>query len=243
MSKNKSLYITVAVILVCVLVFLAIYLLDGISLSFVTYAKWEQDGYSFVLKGSSGEINKIKIKKDGKRLGSFDFSGNGRSFDAEGSPSAIFLENNADTDLILVPCAFDTDGDEHYRLVTVPADGSITVNQEAAFSNPTLDAESGYLVTEEAGKEDIGEPIEDLGAPYREYAKRGAYKIEADGVTKIYEISITYHSETDIYCFSERVFDEASGELGDFDDSWLLPDEYAEKKESVASLFTVKIPD
>ena len=64
----------------------------------------------------------------------------------------------------------------------------------------------------------------------------------AQGITEIYEIKVTYYSETNIYCISESYYDADLGTLGASEDDWLLPDKYEAKRESISELFTLPIP-
>ena len=191
------------------------------------------------IHGPTGQI----IKKDGKRIGSFKLSATESLFYDTNSKNALFLNdttNNNDSSVILVPFSLDEDGDKHYRVLYIKADGKAELDTQNDVSNPIIDKDTNAIFSESIGLNSLGNSPDD---PYEKYALQRGYVFDNGKIIPAYEISITYHSETNIYCFSERSFDLTLGELGIADDDWLSPDEYATEREQLASLFfSVDIP-
>jgi hypothetical protein len=239
MQKQKLLYISFGVIFLVLALFIVFYFTDTIGFNTKTHAEWEQNGVTFSYRGSKDEIRKLYIEKNGKKIGKFDISANVSLFSAEGSQEAIFLIDNEEKALALVPFSSDEDGDRHYRALYINADGSSELDLDNDISNPMADVENGSVFSECAGTEIL---VDSPDSPYKKYASYTGYSIFNDRLTPIYEISVTYHSETNIYCFSERTYDGNLGTLGSSDDDWLTPDEYAAQREKIDELFTVEIP-
>ena len=141
--------------------------------------------------------------------------------------------------LVLVPFSADEDGDRHYRALYIKPDGSSELDLDNDVSNPVVSEENSAIYSESMGVEAI---IDSPDSPYTQYASHTGYAIMNERLTPIYEISVTYHSETNIYCFSERTYDTDLGTLGASNDDWLSPDKYASEREKLDSLFTVEIP-
>ena len=239
MKKQNLLYISFGVIFLALALFLLFYFTDTVGFNTKTHAEWEQNGVTFSYRGSSDEIRKLHIEKDGKKIGRFDMSANASLFSQEESKKAIFLMESGEKTLVLVPFSSDEDGDRHYRALYINADGSSELDLDNDVSNPNTDLENGAIFSECAGTEILADSPD---SPYTKYASYTGYSILNERLTPIYEISITYHSETNIYCFSERTYDTELGTLGVSNDDWLSPDEYAAQREKIDELFTVEIP-
>ena len=140
---------------------------------------------------------------------------------------------------MLVPFCSDTDGDIHYRPLLLKADGSAAFDEKTDVANPKVDLENMAVFSECAGIEYATNTHE---SPYTKYATHTGYSIDKGNLVAINSISVTYHSETNIYCFSQSGFDAQLGCLGEPVDDWLSPEEYSKKRESFASMFSVDIP-
>ncbi len=239
MQKQKLLYISFGIIFLALALFLLFYFTDTVGFNTKTHAEWEQNGVTFSYRGSNDEVRKLYIEKNGKKIGKFDISANASLFSSEESKKAIFLIDTEEKALALVPFSSDADGDRHYRALYIKPDGSSELDLDNDVSNPNVDSENGSVISECAGTEVLVDAPE---SPYTKYATHTGYSIFNDRLTPIYEISITYHSETNIYCLSERTYDQDLGTLGASNDDWLSPDKYASQREKIDELFTVEIP-
>lgn len=239
MQKQKLLYISFGVIFLALALFFVFYLTDTVGFNTNKYAEWEQDGFSFSYSGTKDEIRKLRVEKDGKKVGKFDVSADISLFSSEENKKAIVLTNDENGTLMLVPFFLDTDGDIHYRSLSVSPDGSAVFDEKADVANPKVDMENMAVFSECAG---IDFAVDTPESPYTKYATYTGYSIESGKLLPINSVTLTYHSETDIYCFSQSGFDSETGGLGEPVDDWLSPKEYAEKREAFASMFSVEIP-
>ncbi|MBE6550473.1 MAG: hypothetical protein E7670_08635 [Ruminococcaceae bacterium] len=239
MQKQKLLYISFGVIFLALALFFVFYLTDTVGFNTYKHAQWEQDGFAFSYRGSKDEIRKLLVEKDGKKIGKFDVSADASLFANEENKKAIILTSDESGTLMLVPFCADTDSDIHYRPLSVKADGSAEFDEKTDVANPKVDMENMAVSSECAGVEySVNSPE----SPYTKYATYTGYSIEKNRLVAIYSVSVTYHSETDVYCFSQSVFDAELGTLGESVDDWLSPEEYAEDREKFASMFSVDIP-
>lgn len=243
MKKRTLLFTVVALIVIGVVVFL-IYSLSSGTLAIKKYAEWEQDGYTFTYKGSFGKISRLLIEKDGKTLGEHELEADASLFDSEKDmKSARFLHVGENGEAaILVPYALDEDGDAHYLLLELDADGTCSLT-DVRIVNPSIDEKSGRTVSEEAQRIDIGEPLPDGRAPYESSATHTEYTLDGTTLIPFLSYSVTYHSETDIYRFSVAFYDDELGGFGDSEDEWLLPDEYEAARAELDEMFAVPLPE
>lgn len=239
MQKQKLIYISFALIFIALALFLLFYFTDSVGFNTTKHAEWEQDGFSFSYRGSKSEIRKLYIEKDGKNIGKLDISSSASLFSSEEDKNAVLLNSDGSGTLFLVPFCADADGDRHFRPLFVTPDGSAELDIDADVSNPRVDFENSAVFSECAGLDCL---VDSPESPYTKYALYIGYSINENRLIPLHSVSVTYHSETNIYCFSESFFDEQLGTLGEPVDDWLLPDEYAQKRDSFASLFTVDIP-
>ena len=244
MQKNKLLYVSIGVILIALLIFTICYLGIGIEFNTTTHAKWEQNGLLLTYKGSKQEIRKLEISRDGKTLEKLELCASPSLFsdpDEENIQNGIVVDSKYENTLILVPYSLDEDGDRHYRTLCLTPDGSLTVDVNTDVINPKID-DNGNVLCESTLHELIGEPIDELGAPYEESSTVTLYRADEERLCAIYQFSVIYYSESNIYCISESTFDSYLYTLGDSVDNWLSPDEYADVYDSLAESFNVPIP-
>ncbi len=239
MQKQKLLYISFGIIFLALALFFVFYLTDTVGFNTKTHAEWEQDDLTFSYRGSKDEIRKLHVEKNGKKIGKFDVSSDASLFANEENKKTIILTSDENGTLMLVPFCSDTDGDIHYRPLLVKADGSATLDEKTDVANPKVDLENMAVFSECAGVEYA---VDTTDSPYTKYARYTGYSIENSELVAINSVSVTYHSETNIYCFSQSVFDAQLGGLGEPVDDWFSPEEYAKKRESFASMFSVDIP-
>lgn len=242
MKRQNLLYISFGIIIAALVFFLLSSVFGIIEINLKTHAEWEQNGISFSYRGSSNEVRKLHVEKDGKKCGSFKLSASKELFADEESKNAIFLDElkeDAQSTLVLVPFELDEDGDRHYRALYIFPDGKAELDLENQVSNPSVEKDEKAVFSECIGHITLGSTPD---SPYEKYASQTGYVFENGKMIPAYEITITYYSETNIYCFSERFFNSELGELGTSDDDWLSPKEYEAQRDKFASVFQVEIP-
>ncbi len=243
MTKRKLLYISLGVILAALLIFLIFSLTGNIKFNTETHAEWEQNGITFSYKGSKEEIRELEISKNGEKLASFKLEADTSLFSSDGSQNAIFIDGEGENTLALVPFSLDAFGNKHYRTLCIKPDGTASIDLETDICNPTIESETGYISCESFSKENVGDELEGIGAPYEESATRTVYRADSEKLQAIYCFSVTYYSENDIYCISESQFDLELNSLGASSDDWLSPAEYKQSYEKLDPLFTVRLPE
>ena len=243
MSKRKLLYVSFGVIIAALLIFIILSLTKNLKINTETHAEWEQNGITFSYVGSKKEIHKLEIKKNGEKIASFEFSSNASLFSDDRSSSAIFIDTEDENTLALVPFSLDSFGNVHYRTLCIKTDSTALLDLDTDIVNPKIDNETGNVSCESFSKENIGDEIEGVGAPYEESATITTFSASSEKLYPIYRFSVTYYSENDIYCISESEFDLESNDLGASDDDWLSAAEYEQSYEKLDSLFTVLLPE
>lgn len=243
MSKRKLLYVSFGVILAALLIFIIFSLTKNLKINTETHAEWEQDGITFSYVGSKKEIRKLEIKQNGEKLASFELSSDASLFSDDRTSSAIFVDTEGENTLALVPFSLDPFGNLHYRTLCIKSDSTALLDLDTDIVNPTVDAETGNVSCESFSKENIGEEIEGLGAPYEESAIITTFSANSEKLYPIYRFSVTYYSENDIYCVSKSEFDPELNDLGTSDDDWLSAAEYEQSYEKLDAIFTVRLPE
>lgn len=226
MDKKKLLLVIACIICFVISATIVIMNVFDIHLNVITYHSLEQDGYSFTFKGSSGEVRKVVIKKDSKKLGAFPFNSASDVFDTDKGYSAEFIDVNFDgvADLSL-PCAIDADGDVHSSIFLIDGSGKITYNEKLSdLSNVKLDPEKKLIFTEFTSKEVTEEASTNNPEFYetRHVIQKHAF-IDGEFIT-LEERAINYYAENDYYCYSVYEYDKDYGGLKYVDEKWFDPD-------------------
>ena len=225
---NKKKFLPILAIIVCFIISATIVIINVFDIHFniITYHSFEQDGYSFALKGSSGEVRKVVIKKDSKRLGAFPFSSTSDVFKTDKGYSAEFADVNFDgiADLLL-PCAFDTDGDVHHSVFLIGDSGRITYSEKLSdLSNLKLDADNKLIFTEYTSKEVLEEGNANNPEMYETKHVIQKHSFFNGEFITLEERAINYYAENDFYCYSVYEYDESYGGLKYVDEKWFDPD-------------------
>ena len=242
MQKNKLLYLSVGILLAALLIFFILYMGIGFEFNTTTHAEWEQNGIVFTYKGSKKEIRKLEISREGKELLAVELSASPSLFSNEDSKSAIIIDSEQENTIMLLPYSLDDDNDKHYRSLCLCADGSALFDTEVDLINPNINGETGDIYCESTSHETVGKALDDLAAPYEESTVLTVYQIDEKKLVAIYQLSVTYYSENNVYCVSRSDFDYELLELGNSIDDWLSPEEYANMYDILDSVFTAPLP-
>lgn len=216
--KVKKLILTV----LCVLVALALIFLVLNLFNFRKFYSCEENGYSFIFRGSIGNVKKVIIKKDGKKLSSLKFSGDKAIFE---NYKIIFADANADgAEDILLPTHTDADGDTYFSLYLAADNGFIRRDDTSAL--PFVDfSESGELRTEYHEKLVTEEAQENAPEGYTTTHAIERYAFVGDKFILMERRAVIYYSENDYYCYSTYAYNEESDEFEYIDEDWFSPDE------------------
>ncbi len=205
------------------------------------YAQVCENGYTLRFYGSGGKIRKVKIEKDGQKIGKYNFSADVARFPDTGETSLLFLDADEDTqdDLFVCFCV-DDDGDRHYRLFLTGSGNTCTPTEED-FVNPRKDKENGRIISIESYREDTADPEKNASVPFKLVSERREYAVIDDSgqIIECLYISLTYYSETDIYCYSTAKFDSETNALGIPTDRWLSPDQYRKQEKEISHFFEI----
>lgn len=218
-KTSKILIICLSVVTLALLVSLAALILNPVS-----YYEFEQDGYSFNYKGSFGKARRVIIKNDGKKISAVHIKSNANIFDSIEKFSAVIADLDGDSDEdILLPTAHDEESDVICSVLCF--DGNEFVAYEgAALANPTFDAESKIIYTEETVKLVIEEATKNSPEFYESTEKIAQHAFDADGtLITLAERAIIYYSETDYYCYSIYEYSEETKDLAYVDEIWFDP--------------------
>ena len=241
MAKNKLLYLCVGIILAALLIFIIIYTGVGFEFNTETHAEWEQNGITFTYKGSKNEIRRLNISKEGKSIEKIEISAEPTLFSAQNKKQALTITTEENT-LLLFPFSIDKDGNKHYRTLCLKSGGTVSIDANTDIINPTLTDGSQSVICESLTVTEVGDAIDELGAPYEEATVLTVYQIDGENLCPVYELSVIYYSENNVYCISKKELDIELGTLGDSVDDWLSPDEYAEAYETLDKYFNAPLP-
>lgn len=226
MKDKKNLILILAAVIALIAVILLCFKIFNVRFNIITYHSFEQNGYSFTFKGSSGEVRKLKIEKDSKKTATLPFEASPDIFKNEFGFSAKFADINNDglNDLIL-PRTLDDDVDVHYQVYLANDETFIYSESLCDLSNISIDEENSLIFTDRCDKEVLVE--ETKFAPEFFERKHTIAKhsfIDGEFIT-LEERAITYYSENDYYCYSIYRYDEGAKELKYVDEQWFDPEE------------------
>lgn len=220
--KKKHFITALTVIIFALALFLILVNVFDIHFNFVKYHSIDSGSFSFTFKGSFGEVRKVTVKQDGKVLDSAEFAADPSVFDND-SFAPLFLDINTDgKNDILLPFAFDEDGDVHYTAYLLTENKLVSNDAMKDLSDPYL-GEDGMVYTEFEKKEILSPKTDKSPEKYETYhtiAKHGF--IDGNFVT-LETRSLIYYSESDYCCYSVYLYDETFKELTYFDEKWFDP--------------------
>ena len=217
---------TSKIITICLAVIAGVLLFSLLALVLnpITYHKFEEDGYSFEYRGSFGKARRVVIKEGGEKISTVRIKSDTAIFESISDFGAIIADiNGDDNDDILLPTAHDEDGDVIYS-VFLFENGEFVKYEDAELANPTFDAESGVIYTEETVKVVIQEATKNSPEFYESTEKIAKRAFDGDGkLITLAERSIIYYSENDYYCYSIYEYDEEAKDLAYVDEIWFDP--------------------
>lgn len=221
MKTKTSKIITIALAIVALALLLA---LAALIFNPISYYEFEEDGYTFIYRGSFGKARRVVIKNDGEKISTVHIKSDADMFEGTESFGAIIADLDADADEdVLLPTAYDEDGDVICSVFLF--DGAeFAVYEGAALANPTLDAESKIIYTEETVKVVIEEATKNSPEFYERSEKIAQHAFDANGtLIALAERAIIYYSETDYYCYSIYEYSEETKDLAYVDEIWFDP--------------------
>lgn len=218
-KTSKIITICLSVIAIGLLIALLALIINPIK-----YYEFEEDGYTFIYKGSFGKARRIIIKNNGEMISTVHIKSDADIFDSIEDFKAIIEDLNGDSEVdILLPTAHDEDGDVIYSALLFDRN-EFTVYEDAALANPVFDSESGIIYTEETIKDVIQEAAKKSPEFYELTEKIAKHTFDADGkLITLEERAIIYYSESDYYCYSIYEYSEETKDLAYVDEIWFDP--------------------
>lgn len=227
--KTKNIFLSIAII-ICAILCIFLFLTNVLGLNIVKHYSMQLGDFTLKFYGNFSEVTTLKIYDGAIRRATLEFS--------------------ADRDIFYDPSNYDPyfddlNGDGHPDIIVPHSKDHSTSNRYAAFlwDNETkMFIDTGVLndvANIKINKDDYSLTSymvlhttlfeEELNMPemYEESQILKEFKI-IDGNYILYrEYSLTYYSETDIYCYSKYEYDKDSDELVCSSENWLSPEEAA----------------
>ena len=238
-SKNIA-FVLLCVTRVAVIIVAALSAADvDMRINYKKYHSCEADGLQFLFYGGGGEVRRVKVKQDGKKLCTLSLSADADAFDSV-DDAVLVCEINGDviSDLLILTAA-DSDGDIHRALFLSKDGGYELVEKVDAVNHSFVD---GIMISEEklitylAEDEGYGEPPSRRETVLREYAP-------VDGsVVEIRRRCVAYFTETDIYLVGAYEYREDIGECVAVSEKWLIPEKYQKIRAELQEDFSLDIP-
>lgn len=228
--KTKNILLSIAII-ICSALCIFIFLTNVLGLSIVRHYAMQLDNLTLKFYGNTSSVTTLKIYDGAIRRATLDFS----------AASDIFSDPSK-----FQPYFEDLNGDGHSDIIVPHSSDDIENTRYAAFiwNNETKMFEDTGALNDIANiklnKDDRSITSymmlhttlyeEQLNAPeiYEEKQLLKEFKIVDGKYTLFREYSLTYYSESDIYCYSKYDYDTESGELVCTDESWLSPEKATE---------------
>ncbi len=225
MKIKNAIITTLTVIILLITVSILLFNILDIQLNFMTYHKAVDGEYTLSFKGSFGNVRKVKISKNSKKLCSLPFNASADIFSDSYEIRWDDVNFDGEQDLLLV-CAIDEDGDVHYTaLLSDSSENTFIYNESLSdLPNLTLDPESKTLFTSYTEKTFTEEQKPNTPDKYAEKKAIRKYEYLNGEPTATEERAITFYSETDYYCYSIYEYDEKHKELTYRDEKWFSRD-------------------
>ncbi len=240
--KNKN----IAFILLCVamvaVIIAAVISSTGlkIELNLRKYHSFEVEGMDFSFYGGGGEVRRVKVRQNGKKLITLTLEADAETFGREES-AVVTCEINGDgVPELLILTALDDDGDIHRALFLSSPDGYQRAEGVDAVNHSVA---NGCIISEErlvtylAEDEGHGEPPSRWETVRREYVV-----LDENKAVEASRRCVAYFTETDIYLVGSYQYSESYGECVPISEKWLYPDEYSELREQLSVEFELDIP-
>ena len=239
----KSKYIPILARALAVITLLCVLLFDfeklDLNLNLTKYHVAEADGKEFIFYGSFGKIGKVTVRENSKKLYSFKFSADADVYEDGISAVEIFDVNSDGNNDILVAFNVDSDGDVHRRLLLSSKSG-YTFVQDVDVIN--FSDEGGKLISEEQSFKYLAQTREEYTVPYEMTVSKTVCEYSDDTVIPRSKITVSYYSESLIYCVAVFEYDEYYEELMSVSEDWLSQEEYNDAYEALDEIFSVDLP-
>lgn len=239
----KSKYIPILALALSVIVVLCILIFDfkklDLNLNLTKYHVAEADGKEFIFYGSFGKVRKVTVKENSQKLFSFQFSADADVYADGISAVEIFDVNYDGNNDILVAFKQDSDGDVHRRLL-LASKNDYTFVRDVDVIN--FSDEGGKLISEEQSFKYLAQTREEYTVPYEMTVSKTVYEYFEDTVIPRSKITVSYYSESLIYCVAVFEYDEYYEELISASEDWLSQEEYNNAYETLDEIFSVDLP-
>lgn len=225
MKAKKALLCILTVIIMLVGAYLIARNIFGFELHFniIKYHEESVSDYTLKYYGSFGEIRKIKIYKDGKKVCRADFDSSTDFFDnSDARPQPVDLNSDGCDDL-LVPFLLDIYDDIHYAAFICVGTDLAPSEVLSDICNVKTESGTGIVSSEKTEKFYTEKPTENNPEVYEEKHSITEYRWTDGEFLAWSERAVTYYSETDYCCYSVREYDAEYGGLKYVSDKWFEP--------------------
>ena len=238
----KSKYIPIFALFLAVIAILCVLLFDfgklDLNLNLTKYHVAEADGKEFIFYGSFGKVGKVTVKENSKKICSFELSADADIYDGISAVEISDVDRDGKND-ILVAFKKDADGDVHRRLLLASKGGYSFVRDVDVVNFRDGD---GTVISEEQSFKYLAETKEEYTVPYERTVSRTVYEYFEDTVIPRSRITVSYYSESLIYCVGVFEYDENYGELMSVSEDWITRSEYDDAYEALDEIFEVELP-
>lgn len=238
----KSKYIPIVALFLAVVATLCVLLLDfgklNLNFNLTKYHIAQADSKEFVFYGSFGKVGKVTVNENSKKLCSFDFSADADVYDGISAVEISDVNSDGRND-ILVAFKKDSDGDVHRRLLLATKSGYSFVRDVDIVN---FKDGNGFLISEEQDFKYLAETKEEYTVPYEKNVSRTVYEYFEDTVIPRSKITVSYYSESLIYCVCVYEYDENYGELMSVSEDWMTQSEYYDEYDALDEIFEVELP-
>ena len=233
-KKNIALVILCAIILLPILVLAVDFGSVDISLNFIKYHSFEADGLSFDFYGSFGNVHKVKISENGKKICSLEVCADADIFDGEKDAVELCDVNSDGKSDLLILCAIDEDTDVHRKLFLYSSDSYRHISDVDVVN---FREDGPTLVCEDRQFRYMAETVEEYTVPYERSCVRTEYEYSEGTVRAERKYVLSYYSETFMYCFGVWEYNSELDELVSVSEDWMDESEYLQKYDSISESF------
>ena len=225
-KKNIVLYIAIAL---CALACIFVLLIKVFDLDLIKHNSVQVGEFNVKYYGDFDSVHSIKIYDDLVRRGSFDLEADKAVITKlnENSPYLDDLNGDGHEDMV-IPHSKDYNGNLRYAVFLWNNDTKMFEASEALCDIANVSIDDGIISSSMTLYKTVWEGGINLPEEYEKSYVSAEYQIANGKVMPLREYTLIYYSENDIYCHVKNDYNTENGEIAQFEEDWMTPEE-AEK--------------
>ena len=229
--KKKNIILCIA-IAICLIACIFVLLVKVFEINLIKHDSIQTGGFNVKYYGTFDGVKLVKIYDGVIRRGTFELTVDKELTDKSNENPPYLKDINLDGhEDFLIPHSKDKNGDLRYAAF-------IWNNEIKMFEASELLGDIANMSMDEVDVLHSSMTIYNVVFPgghnvpeeYEEHHITAQYKLVNGKFQPLREYDLIYYSESDIYCYSKKDYNPENGELVEFEEDWMTPEEAEELK-------------